>query len=284
MSDPVLDALLAELDVRRPVALVTVTQATGHLAGSLGRRLVVPADPNRSITGTLGPAAQFAALEADLAQRVRKRMADQADAPELITLEQAGDTLALFADVQLPPRHLIICGAGHIAAPLAAMARLCDFDVSVIDDRPRFASRERFPTATRIEAGPFRETLNALRERSPFDPRTFLVLVTRGHQHDVDCLLEVIDEPLAYIGMIGSQRRIRAVFALLEDEQGIPPSRFAGVYAPIGLDIAAHTPGEIAVAILAEMISVARGGRGNSLGDTIKQEREMRLAAARRSV
>ena len=92
---------------------------------------------------------------------------------------------------------------------------MCDFAVTVLDDRPSFANRERFPSAARMIAAPLRETVRDL----PMDQDTFIVLVTRGHSHDVDCLLEVLDRPVAYIGMIGSQRRVDAVFELLEIER-----------------------------------------------------------------
>ncbi len=96
------------------------------------------------------------------------------------------------------------------------MAALCDFAVTVLDDRPSFANPERFPAAQKVIAAPLRETVRDL----PMDADTFIVLVTRGHSHDVECLLEVLDRPVAYIGMIGSQRRVDAVFELLADENG----------------------------------------------------------------
>ncbi len=131
----------------------------------------------------------------------------------------------------------------------------------------------RFPSAQRVIAGPFRAELAALREQGPgLDANTYIVLVTRGHQHDIDCLVEVLDDPVAYIGMIGSQRRIRAVFELLERERGIPAGKFDRVHAPIGLDIGARTPAEIAVCIMAEMINVLRGGPAVSLGEQIRRE------------
>ena len=107
------------------------------------------------------------------------------------------------------------------------------------------------------------------------DQDTFIVLVTRGHSHDVECLLEVLDRPVAYIGMIGSQRRVDAVFELLEDEMGIDPRKFDRVYAPIGIAIGAHTPAEIAVCIMAEMINVLRGGPATSISEK-RRERDRR--------
>ena len=109
---------------------------------------------------------------------------------------------------------------------------------------------------------------------------TYLVLVTRGHQHDIDCLLEVLHDPVAYLGMIGSRRRIRAVFELLEREQNIPASSFDHVRAPIGVDIGAITPAEIAVCIMAEMICVMRDGTLPGMSEQIQQERLQRRARA----
>jgi xanthine dehydrogenase accessory factor len=170
---------------------------------------------------------------------------------------------SVFVEVQRRAPELLIVGGGHIAMPLAQMASLCDFAVTVLDDRPAFANRERFPTARQVMAAPLRETVRDM----PMDQDTFIVLVTRGHSHDVECLLEVLDRPVAYIGMIGSQRRVDAVFRLLEEEQGIPPEEFDRVYAPIGIAIGARTPAEIAVCIMAEMINVLRGGPATSISD-----------------
>jgi xanthine dehydrogenase accessory factor len=153
--------------------------------------------------------------------------------------------------------------------------------VTVLDDRPQYANRQRFPTADRVIAGPFAEELPRLRHgRQTFDGNTYLVLVTRGHQYDVACLLEVLDDPVAYIGMIGSQRRIRAVYELLEREQGIPPHKFDRIHAPIGLAIGAQTPAEIAVCIMAEIISVQRGVqpgvRPGGLSEPLQRQRRAR--------
>ena len=176
-----------------------------------------------------------------------------------------------FVEVQRRAPELFIVGAGHIAMPLAQIAGLCDFSVTVLDDRPSFANQARFPTARQVIAAPLRETVRDL----PMDADTFIVLVTRGHSQDVECLLEVLDRPVAYIGMIGSQRRVDAVFELLETEMGIDPVKFDRVYAPIGIAIGARTPAEIAVCITAEMINVLRGGPAVSISDR-RRERDRR--------
>lgn len=245
-------ALAASAERREAVALVSVVQATGEFLPALGRHLVVWLD-ERTPLGDL----QLGDLQPRLLEEARAALRERRHA-RLDYRTEAG-AIKLFVEVQPQPYHLIIAGAGHVAAPLAVMASLCDFTVTVLDDRPQYANRERFPTADRVIAGPFREELRKLRgDRPAFDPNTCIVLVTRGHQYDVELLLEVLDDPVAYIGMIGSRRRVRAVYELLERERGIPRYKFDRVHAPIGLDIGAQTPAEIAVAILAEIIAVLR--------------------------
>jgi xanthine dehydrogenase accessory factor len=122
-----------------------------------------------------------------------------------------------------------------------------------------------------VIAAPLRETVRDL----PLDADSYVVLVTRGHSHDVECLLDVLDRPVAYIGMIGSQRRVDAVFELLEEEMHIDPIKFDRVYAPIGIAIGAHTPAEIAVCIMAEVINVFRGGPATSISER-RRERDRR--------
>lgn len=262
-GDAVLQAVLASLDRRESVAVVTVVAGSGAFAGCIGRRAALWSDPAQPPVGSLGlDAAQGAQVLAAARQALAERRSRQ-----VVYAAESGE-FTTFVDVQAQPPHLIVVGAGHVAAPLAAIAHICEFTVTVLDDRPQFANRQRFPTAERVIAGPFRPELRNLRgARTTFDPHTYIVLVTRGHQHDIDCLLEVLDDPVAYIGMIGSKRRVRAVFELLEREQGIPRQKLARVHAPIGLAINAQTPQEIAVSIMAEVIGVMRGeARGGGRG------------------
>ena len=170
---------------------------------------------------------------------------------------------AWFLEVQRAAPTLLIVGAGHIAVPLAKMAALLDFRVVVLDDRPSFVNRERFPDAAQLICQRFEPALKEF----PIDPDTYIVIVTRGHQHDVASLLAVIDSPAAYIGMIGSRRRVAGVFRLLERELGLAPEKLRRVYSPIGLEIGAVTPAEIALAIMAEVINVYRHGRAPSSSD-----------------
>ncbi|HEX6511999.1 MAG TPA: XdhC family protein, partial [Chloroflexota bacterium] len=158
--------------------------------------------------------------------------------------------------------QLVVVGAGHIAVPLAAMGKMLDYEVVVIDDRTTFANKTRFPTADRIIVGDYEESINGL----DLTPSTFVVLVTRGHRHDVLSLRKVIQRPLGYIGMIGSRRRVFAVLKLLKDE-GVELEHIAKVHAPIGIDIGARTPAEIAICILAEIINLWNGGTATGMSD-----------------
>jgi len=268
MHIEILQALTNSIDRREAVALVTVTAATGFYAASLGQDAVVWPEADRTPVGAFALGDLTARALVDIRQTMREKE------PRHLHYTETDGTVSLFVDVQKRPPHLIVVGAGHIAVPLAAMAKLCEFQVTVLDDRPQFANRARFPTADTVIAGPFRAELDRLRQgKTAFDNDTYIVLVTRGHQYDVESLLEVLDDPLAYIGMIGSRRRIRAVFELLEKEQGIPAAKFDRVYAPIGLNIGAITPAEIAVCIMAEIINVMRGGPALGMGEEIQRER-----------
>lgn len=279
MEQNVLTTLTEAIDRRESVALVTVTGANGSFAAALGRHAVVWPEPERVPVGDLGLGPLTERVLADARQALAAK-----EHRHLRYVEAEGE-VSVFVEVQRRPPHLIIVGAGHIAAPLAAMAKISDFQVTVLDDRPQYANPARFPTADQVIAGPFRSELGKLRQGKPtFDDDTYIVLVTRGHQHDIECLLEVLDDPVAYIGMIGSRRRVRAVFELLEKEEGIPAEKFDRVHSPIGIDIGAITPAEIAVCILAEIINVMRDGPAEGISRQLRREREARQLRAREAL
>jgi len=169
---------------------------------------------------------------------------------------------ALFVEVQVTPPTLVIAGGGHIAVPLARLGSMLGFRVAVLDDRPMFADEERFPDADEVIAAPFGETLASY----PLDGQTYVVLMTRGHAHDLECLEQVIDKRVAYLGMIGSRRRVKGVLDMVRGK-GHAEELLARVHAPIGLDIGALTPEEIALSVMAEVVNARRGGTGRSLSD-----------------
>jgi xanthine dehydrogenase accessory factor len=175
--------------------------------------------------------------------------------------------VAVYFDLTVPRPTLVIVGAGHVAMPIAQVGRLLDFEVIVVDDRPSFANAERFPDADRIIVDDFSSALDKI----DITPSTYLVLVTRAHTHDVHALRKIVRQPAGYIGMIGSRRRVYAVFKLLRDE-GVPVEELLRVHAPIGLDIKTETPGEIAVSVGAELLKARRGGDAASMSDILRPQ------------
>ncbi len=171
-------------------------------------------------------------------------------------------SVPVYLETHRPPEGLLIVGAGHLAGPLHEQGARLGFRVTVVDDRPAFAARERFPEAHQVLRVDFRDPFREI----PPGLRTHVVLVTRGHRYDYECLrLLLQEEPLPrYLGMIGSRRRVRATFHQLLEE-GVPRDRLEGIRAPVGLDVGAETPEEIAVAVAAEWIQLRRGGTGRPL-------------------
>lgn len=177
---------------------------------------------------------------------------------DLESVKQRVGNVRLLFEIARPPLELVICGGGHVGQAVAKVARLLDFNVTVIDDRAEFATREKFPDEkVRLLAQDFLEALRSLK----LTPASHIVIVTRGHRHDEICLEAVIDKPARYIGMIGSRRRTTTIRERLK-RAGVAPEWLRRVHAPIGLDINAQTPEEIALAIMAEIVLVRRGGTG----------------------
>lgn len=211
-----------------------------------------PAPGAENPRGTLGDPV----LDQLAAAHARQLMADERI--EITVVDDLWPAGRLLFEISRPPLEMVICGGGHVGQAVAKAARLLDFRVTVIDDRPEFASRDKFPDpAVTLIAADFIDALRSLR----LTPATHLVIVTRGHRHDEICLREVIDRPVRYLGMIGSRRRTTTIREHLR-RQGVDPAHLRRVHAPIGLDIGALTPEEIALAILAEIVLVRRGGSG----------------------
>ena len=154
--------------------------------------------------------------------------------------------------------RLILCGGGHVSLEVAYMACHLEFEVIVIDDRPEFANAERFPMASRVMCMPFLEALDELGSH----PDDFYVILTRGHAYDNVCLEKILRRDYAYVGMIGSRVKVALSMKKMK-EAGFPANVLAGVHTPVGLQIGAQTPAEIAVSILGEVIQErARKGPG----------------------
>jgi xanthine dehydrogenase accessory factor len=198
-----------------------------------------------------------------LSTRDEARSAKVTDfAPEL---QHFADSLVLFERIEAEPR-LVIAGAGHVGASLARLAALVGYRVTLIDDRGEFVARELFssPSETNIELVAATNWFDAMREAIGNGRGVSVAIVTRGHKQDEDCLRAAASANPSYIGMIGSKRRTNIVLSKLREE-GIDEEQLKLVHAPIGLDIGAVSPEEVALAILAEIVAKRRGGSGASL-------------------
>lgn len=166
---------------------------------------------------------------------------------------------SVYIELHGPPARMVIVGAGHIAIPLARLGEMLGLRVEVLDDRPEFASAERFPEDAAVRVIDFRDPF----ADTPLAPHDHVVLVTRGHSFDYECLIRLLrmTHPPHYIGMIGSRRRVRATHEqLLRD--GFSTEEMGRVRAPVGLDLGGQTPVEIAVSVAAEIVMFHSGGSG----------------------
>ncbi len=223
----------------------------------LGRRLLVSEDASWGSLGDPGADSEGVGL----ARRALAGTEGLEAGTYRLPLQEGGEA-HVFLELHHPTPELIIVGAGHVAQPLSTAGALLGLRVRVLDDRPRFATRERFPQAHELGSIDFQDPFRGIH----LHPWSHVVLVTRGHKYDYECLRRLMtlpDRP-GYIGMIGSRRRVRATFDALLRE-GVSRERLDAVHAPIGLDIGAETPAEIALSVAAEIVLHRRGGTGNRL-------------------
>lgn len=237
-------------------AVATIVNARGSIPSFKTAKMLVRDDG--SICGTIGGGC----VEAEVWQAAREVMEQEKPRTLTFNLNQdpkydtglvCGGTLDIFLEPILPAALLYIFGAGHVAASLYKTAKDAGFDVTVIDDRETYANRERFPEAHEVVADDFDRAM----QRLDICESAYIVIVTRGHRDDMRVLRWAVGTKARYVGMIGSKRKTIAVFRELRRE-GIAAHLFERVHAPIGLDIGAVTPEEIAISITAELIAVRR--------------------------
>lgn len=238
-------------------AVATIVNVRGSIPSFKTAKMLVRDDG--SIVGTIGGGC----VEGEVWQAAKEVM--ESEKPRTLTFDLnqdpkfdaglvCGGTLEVFIEPILPPAELYIFGAGHVATALYRVALIAGFDVTVVDDRAAYANRERFPEAQEVIAEDFGQAMARLRPAES----SYIVIVTRGHRDDMRILRWAVQTPARYVGMIGSKRKTITIFRELQAE-GLAAELFERVHAPIGLDIGAITPEEIAVAITAELIAKRRG-------------------------
>jgi xanthine dehydrogenase accessory factor len=226
-------------------ALVTVAEDD-----RLGRAVLVRS--NAETVGDLGDPALQVALE----ETARGLLLEGREEPRRLHLRE--QEVTVYFEPLLPRPVCFIAGAGHIGAALSHYAARCGFEVAIVDDRPSLCNPERLPDVEHVLVGDIVETVR----NWPKTPDTYFVIVTRGHRHDAVVLREVVKAPLAYLGMIGSKRKILTVYEQFLQEGLATPEELSRIHAPVGLDIGALTVDEIALCIAAELVLVRRKGAG----------------------
>ena len=237
-------------------AVATIVNVRGSIPSFETAKMLVRDDG--SIAGTIGGGC----VEAEVWQAAREVMESEKPRSLTFNLNQdpkydtglvCGGTLDIFVEPVLPPALLYIFGAGHVSVNLYKVARGAGFEVIVIDDRDTYASRDRFPDAKEVIAQDFEQAMAGLAPNQS----SYIVIVTRGHRDDMRVLRWAVSTPAKYIAMIGSKRKTISVVHELEKE-GFPRGDFEKIFAPMGLEIGAESPEEIAISVVAEMIAVRR--------------------------
>lgn len=240
-------------------ALATIVHTDGSIPSYESSRMLVREDG--SIAGTIGGGC----VEADVWAAAKEVIRAESPRKMVFNLNHeatydngliCGGTLEVFVEPILPRPTLYIFGGGHVSMALAHAACTAGFAIGVVDDRETFANSQRFPMAREIYT-----TFEEAFEKITPNTSSYLVIVTRGHRDDMRVLGWAVQTAARYIGMIGSKRKVLSVYKALEKD-GIPMEKFERVKAPVGLDIGALTPEEIAVSIAAELIGVRRNAAG----------------------
>ncbi|MGH9329848.1 MAG: XdhC family protein [Vicinamibacterales bacterium] len=257
MVEEVLTAANEALARGETVALVTIVRVVGSTPQRVGAKMLVFAD-GRTV-GTIGGGcyeseAFWKARDAIATGRPRVVRFDLTDDIAGESGLICGGQMDVFIEPLAPSPHLYIAGGGHVGLHLARAAADVGFRIHVVDDREKFASAERFPGAEEVVV----DSIPAWLEQAALAPPAYVAIVTRGHQHDLAALRAVATRDLRYVGLIGSRAKVTRIFDALQEE-GMPADALRRVHAPIGLDIGAVTPAEIAVSIVAELVAVRHG-------------------------
>jgi xanthine dehydrogenase accessory factor len=245
----------------RSSAVATIVQCSGSSPQKEGAKMLVRDD--RSIIGTLGGGC----IEAEVIQEAVIAMADGTPRTVPFNLTEShgglvcGGKLLVFIEPVLPLPRLVILGAGHVGKALSTLARFSGFNVTVADDRAEYANRESMPDAHELVVNNF----DSVFERIPVDRGVYIVIATRGHNHDLDAAAAALRTPAAYIGLLGSKRKRAVLFGALKDK-GFPEAVIKKIMTPAGLPIGSITPEEIAISIMAQIIQHRRMHASSNIG------------------
>lgn len=244
------------------VVVATVVKTMGAAPCEIGTKLLVAADgtPQGRMAGPVTDKKVVDEGLKALSENHSHLAHIHIDADNGESVGSCGATLEIFFEVLRPEPRLVIVGAGYVAQALARLAHTLDFRIVVVDDRRDLADPQLFGEKVQLIFGDIPATIQALEP----DESSWLVIVTRGHQLDRDALKAALSTRAAYVGMIGSTSKVKQIFHRLREE-GIPRKQLERVHAPIGLDLGAETPDEIALSIAAEMVMLRRQGSGLSL-------------------
>jgi len=256
-ASTIYNEIQASLKHGERIAVATVVKTIGAAPCGVGTKLLVRADGSTS--GSLSGAMVDAQAAQEAMQALREGHSSlvhiHLDADQAVG--SCGATLELFIEVLYPEPRLIIAGAGYVAQALARLATSLDFRIVVVDDRRDLADPQVFGEKIQLAFGDIPQTI---RELEP-DEASWIVIVTRGHHLDKDALRAALETHARYVGMIGSPGKIKKIFRdLLED--GITREQLAQIHSPIGLDLGAETPDEIALSIAAEMLMLRKSATG----------------------
>jgi xanthine dehydrogenase accessory factor len=254
------DEIVRLRNIGQKCALATIVEVNGSIPSFESAKMLVREDG--SMTGTIGGGC----VEAEVWNIAREVMETERPRSMKFSLGQnaaydngliCGGQLTVFVEPVVPQPHAIIFGAGHISKSISKIAHIAGFATVIVDNREQFANQERFPEADAIHAAEYEEVFPKLRAGTS----TYVVIVTRGHRDDMRVLRWAITTDARYIAMIGSRRKTISVIKELEKE-GLPRDAFERIYAPMGLELGAITPEEIAVSVVAEMVAVRRQPEG----------------------
>ncbi|MFH2047428.1 MAG: xanthine dehydrogenase accessory protein XdhC [Pseudomonadota bacterium] len=245
----IFEEIVAAKQSNMPVVLATVIESLGSAPREEGARMLIKSDG--SIVGTIGGGA----IEKKIIDEAMALMGTRASKFVRYELKDigmiCGGGMSVFVESIVQQPKFYVFGAGHIGNVLSQIVKMLDFEVTVIDNRPDFANKERLPWTDNVIAEDYLPAI----EKLSFSENTYMVILTHRHAHDYEVLEKLIEKPYKYIGMIGSRTKVAQAFQQLR-EKGVSDDIIKSIHSPVGIRIGANTPAEIAISIAAQIVAV----------------------------